>query len=51
MKINTKIEFCILTIMSLSSRNVNLGKIYACHDGHEGPTDSNVGQSGSVNCH
>ena len=36
--------------MSLS-RNVNLDKMPACHEGHKGSTDCNVGQAGSVNYH
>ena len=49
MKINTIIGgFFILTIMSSSSRNVNLDKMSARHEGHEGSTDCNVGQAGSV---
>jgi hypothetical protein len=36
------------TIVSLF-RNVNLDKISACHDGHEGSIDCNVGQADSVN--
>ena len=36
--------------MSLS-RNVNLDKMSVCHVGHEGSTDSNAGQAGSVNYH
>ena len=38
------------TIMSLS-RNVNHDKMSACHEGHEGYTDCNVGQTWSVNYH
>ena len=33
------------------SRNVNLDKMLACHEGHTGSTDCNVGQAGSVNYH
>ena len=31
-----------------SSRNVNLDKITACHEDHEGSTDCNVVKAGSV---
>ena len=36
--------------MSLS-RNFNLDKMYVCHEGHEGSTDCNAAQVGSVNYH
>ena len=36
--------------MSLS-RNVNLDKMSVCHEGHEGSTDCNAAQVGSVNYH
>ncbi len=36
--------------MSLS-RNVNIDKMSVCHAGHEGSTDFNAGQAGSVNHH
>jgi len=42
--------FFIQTIMSFS-RNVNLDKMSACHDGHERSADCNVGQAGSVHYH
>ena len=50
MKINTKIEVFIQRIMSFS-RNVNLHKMPAYHEGHEGSTYCNVGQAGSLNYH
>ena len=37
--------------MSLSCRNVNLVKMSACHEGHEGSTDCYVLQLGSVDYH
>ena len=33
------------------SRNVNRDKMSACHQGHEGYTDCNVGQTWSVDYH
>jgi hypothetical protein len=36
--------------MSLS-RNVNLDKMSVCHEGHEGSTDCNALQAGSVDYH
>ena len=36
--------------MSLS-RNVNLDKVSACHEGHERSTGCNAGQAGSVDYH
>ena len=36
--------------MSLS-RNVNLDKMSACHEGYEGTADCNAGQTGSVHYH